>query len=59
MKSDSNVKRVLALDGLPKDSLKTFHSFENITTVNLEDLRQELGMSSWAARIAYNERFGR
>lgn len=58
MKADSNVKKVLAEDGLPQDSLTTFHNYENITTVNLKDLRTKLGMSSWAVRIAYNERFG-
>ena len=58
MISDSNVKRVLKDDGLPQDSLKTFHSYENVTTVNVETLRRELGMGSWAVRIAYNERFG-
>ena len=51
MISDSNVKRVLKDDGLPQDSLKTFHSYENVTTVNVETLRRELGMGSWAVRI--------
>ena len=58
MRSDSDVKNVLEEDGLLKDSLTTFHNYENITTVNLDKLREELGMSSWAVRIAYNERFG-
>ena len=58
MRSDSDVKNVLEEDGLLKDSLTTFHNYENITTVNLDKLREELGMSSWAVRIAYNKRFG-
>ena len=58
MVSDSNVKNVLQDDGLPSDSLKTFHEYENITTVNLAELRGTLGLTSWAVRIAYNDRFG-
>ena len=58
MKSDSDVKRVLSDDGLNPDTLTTFHKYENSSTVNLENLRQELGMGSWAVRIAYNDRFG-
>ena len=58
MKNDDDVKNVLKEDGLGSDSLCSFHQFENITTINLEDLRDELGMGSWAVRIAYNELFG-
>jgi len=58
MKSDSDVKRVLRDDGLPKDSLVEFDDFENINTINLSELRDKLGLSSWAVRIAYNKRFG-
>ena len=58
MKADSDVKNVLVEDGLPKEALATFHQYENQTTVNIETLRKELGMTSWAVRIAYNDRFG-
>ena len=58
MKADSDVKNVLTEDGLPQEALATFHQYENQTTVNLDDLRAELGMTSWAVRIAYNDRFG-
>ena len=58
MKTDSDVKNVLTEDGLPKEALKTFHQYENQTTVNIDVLRKELGMTSWAVRIAYNDRFG-
>lgn len=58
MKQDSDVKRVLTDDGLPIDSLQTFHEYENQTTINLSELRSKLGMTSWAVRIAYNDRFG-
>ena len=58
MKADSDVKKVLTEDGLPQEALAVFHHYENQTTVNLDDLRSELGMTSWAVRIAYNDRFG-
>tara|TARA_R110002153_G_scaffold182341_3_gene335666 strand:+ start:75 stop:497 length:423 start_codon:yes stop_codon:yes gene_type:complete len=57
MKSDNDVKRVLAGDGLKTDSLDIFHIYEN-KCVNLKLLRKKHGMGSWAVRIAYNKRFG-
>ena len=44
MKNDDDVKNVLKEDGLDSESLHSFHQFENITTINLEDLRNQLGM---------------
>lgn len=58
MISDSDVKRVLTDDGISSDSLTTFHDYENITNVNLQYLRETLGLESWAVRIAFNDRFG-
>jgi len=58
VKSDSDVKRVLSEDGLDPQTLDTFHKYENVSTISLESLRKELGMGSWAVRIAYNDRFG-
>lgn len=58
MKRDDDVKRVLTEDGLDPQSLNVFHKYENTTTINLSELRCELGMGSWAVRIAYNNRFG-
>ena len=58
MKSDSDVKRVLTDDGLDSNTLNTFHKYENSTTISLDELRTDLGMGSWAVRIAYNDRFG-
>jgi mannose-6-phosphate isomerase-like protein (cupin superfamily) len=58
MKSDSNIKRVLIDDGLTPDSLIELHDYENVDTINLKQLREKLGMGSWAVRIAYNKRFG-
>tara|TARA_A100001388_G_C28666863_1_gene449551 strand:+ start:40 stop:468 length:429 start_codon:yes stop_codon:yes gene_type:complete len=58
LKSDSDVKNVLTEDGLPKEALKVFHTYENNSTVGIDELRKDLGMGSWAVRIAYNSRFG-
>ena len=56
--SDADVKRVLRDDGLEDEFLSKFHEYENVTTINLEDLREELGAGSWAVRTTYNEIFG-
>ena len=56
--SDSDVISVLSDDGLPQESLKNFFLYENSTTVSIEELREKFGLGSWAARIAYNDRFG-
>jgi quercetin dioxygenase-like cupin family protein len=51
---DSNVVNVLKDDGLQDTNWEVMKKYENITTINLEDL----GMGSWAVRLAYNELFG-
>ena len=51
MRRDDDVKRVLTEDGLDPQSLNVFHKYENTTTINLSELRCELGMGSWAVRI--------
>ena len=53
--SDSNLVNVLKNDGVGHSELV---KYENCSTVNLKDLREDLGMGSWAVRIAYNELFG-
>lgn len=53
---EADVKKILEDDGVEK--IDVFHKYENPTTINLDDLRDDLGMGSWAVRIAYNERFG-
>ena len=55
MKSDTDVTNVLKEDGVLFVELQ---KYENISTVNLEKIREELGAGSWAARIAYNDVFG-
>ena len=54
-KSDSDLIRVLQEDGVLVSELE---KYENCTTVNLQDLRDDMGMGSWAVRIAYNDLFG-
>ena len=58
VKSDSDVVRVLKDDGVENVSWEQLREFENTTSINLEELREKLGMGSWAVRIAFNERFG-
>ena len=58
MKSDSDVVRVLKDDGVENVSWEQLREFENTTSINLEELREKLGMGAWAVRIAFNERFG-
>ena len=56
-KSDSNVTRVLANDGLSREKLSVFHLYEN-QCVSLDKIRDLHGWESWAFRIAYNDKFG-
>jgi quercetin dioxygenase-like cupin family protein len=55
MKSDTDVNNVLKEDGVGHVELG---EYENISTVNLEEVRAKMGPGSWAVRIAYNETFG-
>ena len=57
-KSDTNVVNVLKDDGVDSVSWETMRKYENVSTVNLDQLREDLGMGSWAVRIAYNDTFG-
>ncbi len=58
MKIDSDVVSVLKDDGIKDASWKQIKKYENINSINLEEIRAELGMGSWAVRIAFNKRFG-
>lgn len=53
--TDGDLLRVLEKDGVGFTELK---KYENCHTVNLKELRKDLGMGSWAVRIAYNDLFG-
>lgn len=55
---DSDVVNVLKNDGVEQVSWEQMRRYENTTSINLEQLREELGMGSWAVRIAFNDRFG-
>ena len=52
---DNDVARVLTKDGVRRVVLK---EHENLPTVKLSDLKKEMGNSSWAVRVVYNEVFG-
>ena len=56
--TDDNVVNVLKNDGVGDVDWETMRKYENTTTINLKDIRKDLGMGSWAVRIAYNETFG-
>ena len=58
MRSETDVVKVLIDDGLNSIDWKTLRKYENISTISLAQLRDELGMGSWAVRIAYNDLFG-
>ena len=58
MIKSNDVVQVLKDDGIEDVSWGQLRKFENTTSVNLEELREKLGMGSWAVRIAFNERFG-
>ena len=51
MSSETDVVKVLIDDGLSSIDWKTLRKYENISTISLAQLRDELGMGSWAVRI--------
>ena len=52
---DSDVSRVLTHDGVQKIVLE---EYENLPTVSLDNVKKEMGSSSWAVRTVYNDVFG-
>tara|TARA_B100001093_G_scaffold66346_1_gene56315 strand:- start:5128 stop:5547 length:420 start_codon:yes stop_codon:yes gene_type:complete len=54
-KHDDDVVNVLKNDGVDKIII---NDLENATTTNIDDLVDNMGAGSWAARLVYNERFG-
>ena len=58
MKSDNDVVKVLNDDGISNINWDMMKRYENIETINLNQIRDDLGMGSWAVRIAYNDAFG-
>lgn len=56
--TETDVVNVLQQDGVSKVNWEKLRKYENINTINLEEIRKELGIGSWVVRIAYNEIFG-
>ena len=54
-KHDDDVVNVLKNDGVGKIII---NDLENATTTNIDDLVNNMGAESWAARLVYNKRFG-
>ena len=54
-KHDDDVVNVLKNDGVDKIII---NDLENATTTNIDDLVNNMGAESWAARLVYNKRFG-
>ena len=52
---DTDLKNVLNKDGVEH---VVIGELENLSTTNVDELRQKMGSGSWAARLVLNERFG-
>ena len=52
---DNNLKNVLKNDGVTK---VVVGDLENQTSTSIQELREEMGSGSWAARLVLNKRFG-
>ena len=52
---DDDLTRVLNKDGVNKVIVG---DLENLSTTNVKELRDKLGLGSWAARLVLNKRFG-
>ena len=52
---DTDLESVLTKDGINEVIID---DLENLSTTNVDELRQRMGLGSWAARLVYNERFG-
>ena len=56
--ADTNVVKVLQEDGIKNIDEKKLRKYENITSINVDEIRKDLGMGSWAARLVFNDIFG-
>jgi mannose-6-phosphate isomerase-like protein (cupin superfamily) len=52
---ESNVENVLKKDGVDKIVIG---DYENLPTINIDELKEKMGSGSWAVRTVYNSRFG-
>ena len=55
--ADTNVVKVLSDDGIKGIDEKKLRKYENITSVNVDEIRKDLGMGSWAVRLVFNDAF--
>ena len=55
MKKDTNLVTVLQDDGV--NDIDKSH-FQNLTSINLDNIKKYFGSDSWASRVVYNDRFG-
>ena len=53
--NDHDLESVLTKDGVNEVIID---DLENLSTTNIDELRQRMGLGSWAARLVYNEWFG-
>ena len=56
--ADTNVVKVLQEDGIKNIDEKKLRKYENITSINVDEIRKDLGMGSWAVRLVFNDIFG-
>ena len=56
--ADTNVVKVLNDDGIKDIDEKKLRKYENITSINVNEIRKDLGMGSWAVRLVFNDIFG-
>ena len=56
--TETDVVNVLIKDGVSNINWEKLRKYENISSINLDEIRNEFGMGSLAVRIAYNELFG-
>ena len=57
-KKDNDQVSVAIDDGIGElATWEVYTKYENKTTINLEEIRKDLGMGSWAARVSYNDTF--
>tara|TARA_B100000424_G_scaffold135585_1_gene102876 strand:- start:247 stop:684 length:438 start_codon:yes stop_codon:yes gene_type:complete len=56
-KIDSDLESVLINDGMSEVNWDTLKRYQNTTNISLKELRDNLGLGSWAVRTAFNENY--
>jgi len=54
-KHETDLENILKDDGVDKIII---NDLENNTSTNIDDINNNMGCESWAARLVYNKRFG-